>query len=155
VEFLDVIGQLSEPRRHGLDPEIAFDLVIPSLPGLRLVGSDPGHRLGPRRIARGWAVLMDRLGYTRYGAVGNDRGSHISPELGRVAADAVVGVHVMQLLALPDGEWLSYPPSVEPDLDELTPDDRAALEGLRHLQRHAGSYAHVLGQQPHTSRSTG
>jgi hypothetical protein len=50
----------------------------------------------------------------------------------------------------PDGEWLSYPPSVEPDLDGLTAKDRAALAGLRHLQRYAGSYAHVHGQRPHT-----
>jgi hypothetical protein len=56
----------------------------------------------------------------------------------------------MQLFSFPDGEWLSYPPSVEPYRDELTSDDRAALDELRRLQRHAGSYAHVLGQQPHT-----
>jgi epoxide hydrolase len=150
VEFLDVIGPLSEPRGHGLDPEIAFDLVIPSLPGFAWSGPTPDTGWGPRRIARAWAALMDRLGYLRYGAVGNDWGSHISPELGRIAADAVVGVHVMQLFSFPNGEWLSYPPSVEPFRDELTSDDRAALDELRRLQRHAGSYAHVLGQQPHT-----
>jgi epoxide hydrolase len=150
VEFVDVIGPLSEPRRHGHDPDIAFDLVIPSLPGFAWSGPTPDTGWGPQRIAGAWAVLMDRLGYRRYGAVGNDWGSHIAPELGRVAADAVVGVHVMQLFSFPHGEWLSYPPGVEPDLDELTPDDRAALDGLRDLQRHGGSYAHVLGQQPHT-----
>jgi hypothetical protein len=77
VEFLDVIGPLSEPRGHGLDPEIAFDLVIPSLPGFAWSGPTPDTGWGPRRIARAWADLMDRLGYLRYGAVGNDWGSHI------------------------------------------------------------------------------
>jgi epoxide hydrolase len=148
VEFLDVIEALSDPRRHGLDPQIAFDLVIPSLPGFAWSGPTSDTGWGPRRIARAWAALMDRLGYHRYGAAGNDWGAHISPELGRVAPDVVVGVHVTQLYSFPDGEWLSYPPSVEPDLGELTPADRAALNGLRHLQRHAGAYAHVNAQQP-------
>jgi pimeloyl-ACP methyl ester carboxylesterase len=150
VEFLDVIEALTDPRRRGLDPRIAFDLVIPSLPGFAWSGPTPDTGWGPRRIARAWAELMDRLGYRRYGAAGNDWGSHISPELGRVVPDAVVGVHVTQLFSFPAGEWLSCPPSVEPDLGELTPADRAALDGLRHLQRHAGSYAHVHAQQPDT-----
>jgi pimeloyl-ACP methyl ester carboxylesterase len=150
VEFLDVIEALTDPRRHGLDPQIAFHLVIPSLPGFAWSGPTPDTGWGPRRIARAWAALMDRLGYRRYGAAGNDWGSHIAPELGRVAPDAVVGVHVTQLFSFPDGEWLSCPPSVEPALEKLTPADRAALDGLRHLQRHAGSYAHVHAQRPDT-----
>jgi epoxide hydrolase len=150
AEFLDVIGPLTEPRRHGLDPRTAFDLVIPSLPGFAWSGPTQDAGWGPRRIARAWAALMKRLGYRRYGAVGNDWGSHIAPELGRVAPEAVVGVHVTQLFSFPDGEWLAYPPSVEPDLGDLAPADRAALDGLRHLQRHASSYAHVHAQQPAT-----
>jgi pimeloyl-ACP methyl ester carboxylesterase len=150
VEFLDVIGLLTEPGKHGLDPATAFDLVIPSLPGFAWSGPTPDIGWGPRRIARAWATLMDRLGYRRYGAVGNDWGAHISPELGRVAPDAVVGAHVTQLFSFPEGEWLSYPPSIDPDLDQLTPDDRAALGALRRIQHTAGSYAHVHAQQPHT-----
>jgi epoxide hydrolase len=58
-------------------------------------------------------------------------------------------VHVTQLFSFPEGKWLSYPPSVEPDLGQLILDDRAALDGLRHLQQYVGSYAHVHGQKPH------
>jgi pimeloyl-ACP methyl ester carboxylesterase len=150
VEFLDVIDALTDPRRHDLDPQVAFDLVIPSLPGFAWSGPTPDTGWGPRRIARAWATLMDRLGYRRYGAAGNDWGSHISPELGRLAPNAVLGVHVTQLFSFPDGEWLAYPPSVEPNLGELTAADQAALTGLRHIQRNAGSYAHVHVQQPDT-----
>jgi epoxide hydrolase len=78
VEFVDVIGPLSDPTRHGLDPATAFDLVIPSLPGFAWSGPPPDTGWGPRRIARAWAVLMDRLGYGRYGAIGNDWGAHIA-----------------------------------------------------------------------------
>jgi epoxide hydrolase len=103
VEFLDVIGPLSDPAAHGGDPADAFDLVIPSLPGYGFSG--PTHQLGwnQYRIARAWAELMGRLGYPRYGAVGNDAGSMISPELGRIDPEHVVGVHVTQLFSFPSG----------------------------------------------------
>lgn len=91
AEYLDVIGPLSDPRGHGLDPAVAFDLVIPSLPGFGWSGPTPDTGWGPRRIAGAWAVLMRRLGYRRYGAAGNDWGSFISPELGRIAPQEVAG----------------------------------------------------------------
>ena len=72
AEYLDVIGLLSDPRGHGLDPAIAFDLVIPSLPGFGWSGPTPDTGWHPRRIAGAWAVLMRRLGYRRYGAAGHD-----------------------------------------------------------------------------------
>lgn len=79
AEFLDVIRPLSEPRLHGLDPGIAFDLVIPSLPGFAWSGPTRDAGWGPRRIARAWATLMERLGYGTYGAAGNDWGAHSRP----------------------------------------------------------------------------
>ncbi|WP_344173954.1 epoxide hydrolase family protein [Kribbella lupini] len=150
AEFLDLIGPLSDPRRHGLDPSIAFDLVIPSLPGFAWSGPTSGG-WGPRRIARAWAVLMRRLGYRRYGAAGNDWGSIISPELGRIAPDEVVGVHVTQLFSLPDGESMAFLPTSEPaDLDQLSPPDRQALQALRSLQREGAAYSHIHTQRPTT-----
>jgi epoxide hydrolase len=104
AEYLDVIGPLSDPRRHGLDPAIAFDLVIPSLPGFGWSGPTPDVGWSPRRIAAAWAVLMRRLGYRRYGAAGNDWGAYISPELGQIAPDEVVGVHVTQVFPAGPGE---------------------------------------------------
>jgi pimeloyl-ACP methyl ester carboxylesterase len=61
--------------------------------------SGPAHDTGwdVPRIARAWAELMRRLGYERYGAQGGDYGSLISPALGRVAPDKVIGVHVNAL----------------------------------------------------------
>jgi pimeloyl-ACP methyl ester carboxylesterase len=145
VEFLDVIEPLTEPRDGP-----AFDLVIPSLPGSTWSGPTPDTGWGPQRIARAWAVLMERLEYRRYGAVGNDWGSHISPELGRVAPDAVVGVHVTQVFSFPDGEWLAYPPTTESADGPLGPADLDALHALRGLQKTSGSYAHVHAQKPDT-----
>jgi pimeloyl-ACP methyl ester carboxylesterase len=151
AEFLDVIGPLSDPRRHELDPALAFDLVIPSLPGFGWSGPTPDTGWGPRRIAKAWAALMRRLGYRRYGAAGNDWGTYISAELGRSAPNDVVGVHVTQLFSLPDGDPGFYPPTAESvDLAALSPDDQAALAFLRSYQQTMASYGHVQAQQPHT-----
>jgi pimeloyl-ACP methyl ester carboxylesterase len=151
VEFLDVLEPLSDPRGHGLDPAVAFHLVVPSLPGFGWSGPAPDTGWGTRRIARAWAVLMRRLGYDRYGAAGNDWGSRIAPELGRVAPDAVVGVHVTQIFSFPIGESLAYPPVTDTlDRTALTREDQAALDELRSLQRNGGSYYHVHAQRPQT-----
>jgi pimeloyl-ACP methyl ester carboxylesterase len=109
AEYMDVIGPLSDPRAHGLDPTIAFDLVIPSLPGSGWSGPTPDTGWSPRRIARAWAVLMGRLGYRHYGAAGNDWGSFISPELGWIAPEEVVGVHVTQVFPAGPGEVRNAP----------------------------------------------
>jgi epoxide hydrolase len=151
AEYLDVIGPLSDPRRHGRDPSIAFDLVIPSLPGFGWSGPTPDTGWGPRRIAHAWATLMQRLGYSRYGAVGNDWGSFISPELGRLAPNAVVGVHVTQLFSAPDGEPIHLPPPAGAAArTDLSASDRAALQQWRFYQQNVASYYHVHAQQPQT-----
>lgn len=151
AEFLDLIGPLSDPRAHGLDATVAFDLVIPSLPGFAWSGPTPDVGWGPRRIARAWAELMRRLGYARYGAAGNDWGSHISPELGRVAPESVIGVHVTQIFSSPLGEKPYIAPTVEgPEVQALSAADREAVEGLRYFQHTMASYHHVQAQQPQT-----
>ncbi|TDD52997.1 epoxide hydrolase [Nonomuraea terrae] len=143
AEYLDILDPLSDPRRHGLDPAIAFDLVVPSLPGFGFSGPTPDTGWGPRRIARAWAVLMERLGYRRYGAAGNDWGSFISPELGRVAPQAVAGVHVTQA-------WFP-PPDDDPRWPErLSPQERAALHAFQRYVDEEASYGAVQGRQPQT-----
>ncbi|MFJ5263059.1 epoxide hydrolase family protein [Streptomyces sp. NPDC088387] len=94
VEFLGLIGPLSDPRAHGGDPADAFHLVIPSLPGFGLSGPTREKGWNISRTARAWAELMRRLGYERYGAQGGDLGALVSPELGRLAPESVVAIHV-------------------------------------------------------------
>lgn len=80
------------PGAHGLDPALAFDLVIPSVPGFAFSGPTKDRGWNVQRVARAWAELMRRLGYVRYGAGGNDGGSLISPESGRLDPTHVVRV---------------------------------------------------------------
>jgi pimeloyl-ACP methyl ester carboxylesterase len=102
VEFLDVIGPLTDPRSHGGDPADAFHLVIPSIPGFAFSGPAIGWDIS--RVASAWAELMQRLGYTRYGAAGNDAGAMIAPLLAQVAAEQVPAVHVTQVFSFPSGD---------------------------------------------------
>ena len=62
---------------------------------------------------------MRRLGYERYGAVGNDAGSMISPEVGRLDPDHVVGVHVTQIFSFPSGDPAEIADLTEEEQSEL------------------------------------
>jgi pimeloyl-ACP methyl ester carboxylesterase len=139
VEYLDVIAPLTEPPSAG-DP--AFHLVIPSMPGYGFSGPTRSAGWTRHRIARAWATLMQRLGYERYGAVGNDAGSMISPELGRIDGAHVLGVHVTQLFSFPSG-----------DPAEFEGMSAADLAGMRHLQwfyENKFSFNTLHSQQPQT-----
>lgn len=94
VEFLDVIGPLSNPRAHGLDPAQAFHLVVPSLVGFGFSTPLATGGWTADRIAAAFTELMGTLGYDRYCVQGGDYGSFIGPLMGGLAPDRVIGVHV-------------------------------------------------------------
>jgi hypothetical protein len=142
-EYLDLIEPLTDPRSHGADPADAFHLVIPSIPGVAFSG--PTHEPGWNsvRVARAWIELMQRLGYERYGAHGNDGGSQISPEVGRHDPERVVGVHVTQLFSFPSGD-----PS---EFANLSDEDQAALAFLEGFTDGGGlAYNQYQSAQPQT-----
>jgi uncharacterized protein (TIGR03086 family) len=139
VEYLDVIGPLTEPESPDAP---AFHLVIPSLPGFGFSGPTRSAGWGTHRTAAAWTELMSRLGYESYGAAGNDVGSMISPEIGRLAPEKVVGVHVTQLFAFPSGD-----PAEMADLSEA---DQAALAHLQWFYENMFSFNTLHSQQPHT-----
>jgi pimeloyl-ACP methyl ester carboxylesterase len=98
IELLEAVGPLTDPTAHGGTAEDAFDLVLPSLPGYGFssepteVGWDPG------RVARAWAELMSRLGYTRYVAQGGDVGASVTDAMGRQAPEGLLGIHINLLV---------------------------------------------------------
>ncbi|WP_449066139.1 epoxide hydrolase family protein [Planomonospora algeriensis] len=103
VDFLDVIGPLSDPRAHGGDPADAFHLVVPSLPGFGFSTPLAGPGMNAARMAAVLVQLMELLGYDRYGVQGYDTGSWVAPHLGGQAPDRVIGIHLNALLAFPIG----------------------------------------------------
>jgi len=98
MELLDVIDPLTNPTAHGGRAEDAFDLVVPSLPGYGFSGEPTELGWESGRIARAWAVLMERLGYTRYVAQGGDVGASVTDAMGRQAPKGLIGIH-LNLLA--------------------------------------------------------
>jgi pimeloyl-ACP methyl ester carboxylesterase len=141
-EYLDLVDFLVDPVAHGGSPQDAFDVVLPSLPGYGFSGPALQPGWGTRRIAAGLAALMEQLGYDRYGAIGNDGGSMISPELGRLEPDRVVGVHVTQLFSFPSGD--------PAELTDLTDDEQAAMGVLQWFWQHKGAFNALQSQQPQT-----
>ena len=53
VELLDAIGPLTDPTAHGGDAADAFHLVLPSLPGLRLLRPSRARSAGRRAAPPG------------------------------------------------------------------------------------------------------
>ncbi len=142
VEFLDVIGPLTDPAAHGGDRADAFHLVIPSLPGYGFSGplTETGWTDG--RAAAALAELMARLGYTRYGVQGGDVGAFIAPLMGRAAPDRVIGVHVNALVTFPSGD--------PANMAALTEAERERLGAMQQWQQRSGAYLQLQGTRPQT-----
>jgi pimeloyl-ACP methyl ester carboxylesterase len=138
VEFLNLVGPLADPVAHGGDPADAFHVVVPSIPGYGFSGPTTERGWHPHRVAAAWAVLMDRLGYPRYGAQGGDWGSQISRELGRLAPDRVAGVHLNFLVTAPG------------DPAALTGADRAAAARGARWRRDGAGYYRIQATRPQT-----
>jgi pimeloyl-ACP methyl ester carboxylesterase len=138
MDYVDLIGPLTDPRGHGGDPADAFHVVVPSIPGYGFGGpiAEPGWDVA--RVAHACAVLMDRLGYSRYGAHGADWGAVIARELACTSPQRVLGLHVTSLL--------SGVPTDEPSPDELaalSPTERQRLRAS--LRRRARVNAEEMG----------
>jgi len=98
IELLDTVGPLTDPTAHGGGAEDAFHLVLPSLPGYGFSGEPTEVGWDPGRVARAWAELMGRLGYSRYVAQGGDVGASVTDAMGRQAPQGLVGIHTNLLV---------------------------------------------------------
>ncbi|WP_328869126.1 epoxide hydrolase [Streptomyces sp. NBC_00287] len=149
VEFLDVVGPLTDPAAHGGDPADAFHVVVPSIPGFGLSGPTTDTGWEAARVASAWVELMTRLGYGRFGAQGGDWGAAISRELGRAHPDRLIGVH----LNLLPGAQATHEPTRE-ELDALDPGERErTLESWRRWaewSREGTGYAVLQATRPQT-----
>jgi epoxide hydrolase len=140
VEFLDVIGPLTEPERFGGSSEDAFHVVIPSLPGYGFSGKPTTPGVGIERIAEAWNELMVALGYRDYYAQGGDWGAFVTTAMGIKRPAGLLGIHVNMALASP--EALA-------GLGELTPDEQA-VGGLPAYMEQEGAYAMQQATRPQT-----
>jgi microsomal epoxide hydrolase len=142
VEFLEVIGPLSDPRAHGGDPADAFHVVIPTIPGYGFSGPTLAEGWDHYRVARAWKELMARLGYERYVAQGGDWGMMVSAELCLADPEHVAGVHVNTLM--------TFPPQDPAELAELSEAETRRLERLMYFDRELSPYFNLLATRPQT-----
>lgn len=140
VEFLDVIGPLTEPERFGGSADDAFHVVIPSLPGYGFSDKPTTPGTGIERIAEAWNELMIALGYHQYYAQGGDWGAFVTTALAVKPPAGLLGIHVNMALASP--EALA-------GLGELTPDEQA-VGGLPAYMEQEGAYAVQQATRPQT-----
>jgi hypothetical protein len=140
VDFLDLIGPLTDPEAFGGRAADAFHVVIPSMPGFAFSTPMTGEWT-MRRVARTWDTLMRGLGYPSYGAHGSDGGAMVSRELAILDPEGFLGAHVLQLFSFPSGDPTEF--------EQMTPADYQALEFAGWFQTVNG-FAHMNGSRPQT-----
>jgi glycerate kinase len=140
TDFMKVIEPLADPRSHGGDPADALHIVCPSLPGYGFSGKPTATGWSCERIARAWITLMDRLGYSGYGAQGGDWGSVITSIIAMLDQENCVGIHVNR-------------PVVDADpntMDDLTDAERHTLERYKVHQSTGTGYSLQQATRPQT-----
>jgi epoxide hydrolase len=139
VEFLDVIGPLTNPRAHGAEATDAFHVIVPSAPGFGLSG--PTRELGwtVSRVAEAWAELMRRLGYERYAAHGGDFGALISRQLGLAHPENVVALHLTAIFSA----------SATPENADFSVEaEQRSVEAGYRYEYELGGYASIQSTRP-------
>ncbi len=138
LEFRDVIGPLTDPVAHGGEARDAFDLVIPSLPGFGFSDKPTATGWNVGHTASAWATLMDRLGYTRWGAQGGDWGAAVTTALGHMAPPGLVGIHLNMVMFKPSAE----------ERAQATPAERAMLDAAQRYDQQLSGYYKLQNSRP-------
>ncbi|MET8330556.1 epoxide hydrolase family protein [Streptomyces sp. NPDC005181] len=149
LEFLKVIDPLTNPTAHGGRADDAFHLVIPSMPGYGFSQRPPSTGWGPDRIARAWAVLMERLGYKHYVSQGGDWGAVISDKMAIQQPAGLLGIHV------------NFPATVPADIAKklncgdpapagLSVEEKGAYNKLAAFYKTGSGYSAMMVTRPQT-----
>ena len=147
IEQLKIIDPLTNPTVHGGTASDAFHLVIPSMPGFGFSGKPTGKGWNPDRIARAWAELMKRLGYTRYVAQGGDWGSPVSSAMARQAAPGLLGIHINLPATVPTDVAMALAGGGAAP-GGLSEKERAAFDSLDTFFKKYRAYGVIMGTRP-------
>jgi pimeloyl-ACP methyl ester carboxylesterase len=148
IEQLKIVGPLTDPTAHGGAASDAFHLVIPSLPGYGFSGKPREIGWNPPRIAKAWAVLMQRLGYTRYVAQGGDWGNAVTEHMAVQQPPGLIGIHTNMPATVPAEINASLAAGKMPD--GLSPDEQNAWQQLDFFNKNGLGYAIEMNNRPQT-----
>ncbi len=140
VEFLKVIGPLTDPAAHGGDPADAFHVVVPSLPGCGFSDRPKEAGWSVERIASAWITLMKRLGYDRFVAQGGDWGSAVTSAMAAIRPPELEAIHLNFVIATPAPE----------DLASLSDKEKLVLADLQRFNLDGQGYAAIQRTRPQT-----
>jgi pimeloyl-ACP methyl ester carboxylesterase len=149
IEQLKIIDPLTNPTAHGGSASDAFDVVIPSLPGHGFSAKPTAPGWTPVSIARAWATLMQRLGYTRYVAQGGDWGNAVSETMALQQPAGLLGIHTNMAATVPADVSKALSVGGPPPLG-LSADEKHAWDQLDDFYRHGSAYAQEMGNRPQT-----
>lgn len=141
VEFLKVIGPLTDPEAHGGQAEDAFHLVCPSLPGYGYSDKPAKPGTSVEAIADLWAKLMRKLNYAHYFAQGGDWGAMVTSQIGARDPEGCLGIHVN--MPVVDFTKLNLNKA-------LSAREQAALAGMQHYQQSDSGYSKQQSTRPQT-----
>ena len=148
IEQLKVVSPLTNPTGFGGSATDAFDVVIPSLPGYGFSGKPATTGWDPQRIARAWAVLMSRLGYTRYVAQGGDWGNAVTEQMALQQPPGLIAVHTNMPATVPEDIAKTLPDGPRPS--GLSADEKYAWDQLDFFYKHGLGYAQEMANRPQT-----
>jgi pimeloyl-ACP methyl ester carboxylesterase len=139
VEFMEIIGPLSDPTRYGGRAEDAFHVVVPSLPGFAFSDKPVETGWDVKRIARAWATLMQLLGYDRWVAQGGDWGSGVTHALAHQRPPGLIAAHV---------NWQFVFPEKLPE--KPTPAEQRAIDGASRFANDWSGHFREQATRPQT-----
>jgi pimeloyl-ACP methyl ester carboxylesterase len=149
IEQLKVIEPLTNPTAYGGNASDAFDVVIPSLPGHGFSGQPTAPGWDPQHIARAWAVLMKRHGYTRFVAQGGDWGDAVSEQMAVQAPPELLAIHTNMAATVPDEIAKALQDGGSPP-SGLSADEKHAYDQLDFFYKHGLAYAQEMSNRPQT-----
>jgi pimeloyl-ACP methyl ester carboxylesterase len=149
IEQLKIIDPLTNPTAHGGKVEDSFDVVIPSLPGYGYSGKPTKPGWNPVSIAKAWATLMQRLGYTKYVAQGGDWGNAVSEVMALQQPPGLLGIHTNMAATVPPDVSKALAMGGPPPAG-LSPDEKHAWDQLDDFLKHGLGYAIEMNNRPQT-----
>src|SRR5262244_1137105 len=149
IEQLKIIEPLTNPTAHGGTAADAFHLVIPSLPGYGFSGKPTKPGWNPVSIAKAWATLMQRLGYTKYVAQGGDWGNAISEVMALQQPPGLLGIHTNMAATVPPDVSKALSAGGPPP-SGLSQEEKFAWDGLDDFYKNGLGYANEMALRPQT-----